>query len=166
MRVNVLSGVVATRSASWPSAFFNSGADSTFQVVLDIAISTTLISYILIFPAVLKLRYSHPDVPRPYVVPFGKAGIWAGTIIITGWIILGSWVAVFPGTIEKLIGVDYGSFKESWGVSRLKFEAYTLGTLGVIVLIGVIGYIAAASTRRETGAQSGPPQEAASTLPA
>jgi glutamate:GABA antiporter len=61
-------------------------------------------------------------------------------------------VAVFPDTIEKVIGVDYGSFKEAWGVSRLKFEAYTLGTLGVIVLVAVIGYVAGAPTRRKSAA--------------
>jgi len=131
-------------------AFFNSGADSTFQVVLDIAISTTLLSYVLIFPAILKLRYSHGDVQRPYTFPFGKIGIWVGTVTVTFFVALGSWVAVFPDTIEKVIGVDYGSFKDAWGVSRLKFEAYTLGTLGVIVLIAVVGYVAGASTRRES----------------
>ena len=57
-------------------------------------------------------------------------------------------MAVFPGTIEPLIGVDYGSFHDAWGVSRLKFEVYTLGTLGVIVLIGVLGYVLGAPTRR------------------
>ena len=68
---------------------------------------------------------------------------------MTFLILLGSWVAVFPGTLEPSVGVDYGSFKDAWGVSRLKFEAYTLGTLGVIVLIGVIGYLAGAPTRRQ-----------------
>jgi amino acid transporter len=157
VRVNVLSGLVSTAFCFVAIAFFNSGADSTFQVVLDIAISTTLLSYILIFPAVLKLRYSHPEVERPYRVPFGAAGIWVATAIVTLWIVLGSWVAVFPGTIEPLIGVDYGSFTDAWGVSRLKFEAYTLGTLGVIVLLGVIGYVAGAPTRRQV---AGAPPEA------
>jgi amino acid transporter len=148
VRVNVLSGIVATVfcvSAVW---FFNSGADSTFQVVLDIAISTTLISYVFIFPAILRLRYTHADVPRPYTFPFGKVGIWVGVSLITFWAALGSWVAVFPGTIEKLIGVDYGSFHDAWGVSRAKFEVYTLGTLLIITLIGVVGYLAGARTRR------------------
>jgi amino acid transporter len=149
VRVNVLSGLVATAFCVSAVAFFDSGANATFQVVLDIAISTTLLSYILIFPAILKLRYSHPDVHRPYVFPFGKPGVWIGTIVITFFVVLGSWVAVFPDTIEKLLGVDYGSFKAAWGVSRLKFEAYTLGTLGVIVLIGILGYIGGAPTRRE-----------------
>jgi glutamate:GABA antiporter len=152
VRVNVLSGIVSTVFCVAAVAFFNSGADSTFQVVLDIAISTTLLSYVMIFPAILKLRYSHGDVPRPYTFPFGKVGVWVGTVVVTFFVVLGSWVAVFPDTIEKLIGVDYGSFKDAWGVSRLKFEAYTLGTLGVIVLIAVIGYIAGAPTRRASTA--------------
>jgi amino acid transporter len=148
VRVNVLSGVVSTAFCVAAVAFFNSGADSTFQVVLDIAISTTLISYVLIFPAILKLRYSHPDVRRPYRLPGGPVAVWVCTAVITFWVVLGSWVAVFPDTIEKVVGVDYGSFKDAWGVSRLKFEVYTLGTLAVVVLIGVIGYFAGAPTRR------------------
>ena len=156
VRVNVLSGLVSTAFCFVAVGFFKSGADSTFQVVLDIAISTTLLSYILIFPAILKLRYSHPNVERPYRVPFGKAGVWGMTAIVTLWIVLGSWVAVFPGSIEPAIGVSYGSFTDSWGVSRLKFEAYTLGTLGVIVLLGIVGYIAGAPTRREIA--GAPPQ--------
>ena len=28
---------------------------------------------------------------------------------------LGAWVAVFPGTLEPLLGVDY-AFVETWGV--------------------------------------------------
>jgi amino acid transporter len=148
VRVNIMSGVVATAFCVVALAFFNDGADSTFGVVLDIALSTTLISYILVFPAILKLRYSHADVHRPYRFPFGTAGIWAGTILVTFFILLGSWAAVFPGTLEPLIGVDYGSFTDAWGVSRLKFEAYALGTLGEIVLLGVAGYVAGAPTRR------------------
>ena len=150
IRVNVMSGIVSTIFCFVAIAFFNNGDDKTFGVVLDIALSTTLISYIMIFPAILKLRYSHGDVHRPYRFPFGKVGIWIGTTVVTFFILLGSWVAVFPDTIEKVLGVPYGSFQETWGVSRLKFEAYALGTLGVIVLIAVFGYFAGAGTRRES----------------
>ena len=146
-----MSGVVATVFCIAALAFFESGTESsnsTFEVVLSIALSTTLISYILVFPAILKLRYSHGDVHRPYRFPFGTVGIWVGTTLVTFFILLGSWAAVFPGTLEPLIGVDYGSFTEEWGVSRLKFEAYALGTLGVIALVAVVGYIAGAPTRR------------------
>ncbi|HWX09950.1 MAG TPA: hypothetical protein VNY33_08225, partial [Gaiellaceae bacterium] len=112
---------------------------SAFTVVLDIAISTTLLSYLWIFPAALKLRYSHPHVTRPFVHPWGMAGIWVSTILVTGWILLGSWVAVFPDTLERLFRVGY-PFKGTWGVSQGLFEGLTLGTLAVIVGIGLIGY--------------------------
>ena len=34
------------------------------------------IMYVLIFAAVIKLRYSRPDQPRPFKIPGGMAGIW------------------------------------------------------------------------------------------
>jgi amino acid transporter len=141
IRVNVLSGLVASVFMIVAIAVFNSGSDSAFQVVLDIAISTTLISYLWIFPAALKLRFTHPEVERPYRVPWGMAGIWTMTVLTTLWIALGSWVAVFPGTIERVVGVDYGSFHDAWGVSRGTFEALTLGALGIIVALGIVGYV-------------------------
>ena len=135
VRVNVLSGIASSVFAI--AAIYllrNHSTASAFQVVLDIAISTTLISYLWIFPAALKLRYSHPHIHRPYVHPWGMAGLWVSTILITGWILLGSWVAVFPDTLERLFGVGY-RFKDSWGVTQGEFEALTLGTLAIIVVI-------------------------------
>jgi amino acid transporter len=153
VRVNVMSGIVATAFCFAAIAFFNSGADSTFQVVLDIAISTTLISYVWIFPAALKLRFTHPEVERPYRVP-GRYGMWIGALLITAWVALGSFVAVFPGVLEKIFGVGY-DFKDNWGVGRGRFEVYTLVSLGVIVLFGVIGYILGSDVRSEAVAHEG-----------
>jgi glutamate:GABA antiporter len=149
VRVNVLSGIVSSAFCIVALAAFNGGANAKFVVVLDIAISTTLLSYLWIFPAVLKLRYSHPHVHRPYVHPWGMTGIWISTILVTGWIALGSWVAVFPDTLERLFGVGYG-FKDSWSVSQATFEALTLGTLAVIVVVGIVGYMAGAGVRAQT----------------
>jgi amino acid transporter len=139
VRVNVMSGVVASIFMIVAVAIFDSGQDAAFYVVLTIAISTTLISYLWIFPTALKLRYSHPHVHRPYVHPWGMPGLWVSTILITGWILLGSWVAVFPNTLERLFGVGY-DFKDSWGVTQGEFEALTLGTLAIILAIALIGY--------------------------
>ncbi len=150
VRVNVMSGI--TSSAFCIAAIYmlrNSSTANAFSVVLDIAISTTLLSYLWIFPAVLKLRYSHPHVHRPYRHPWGTAGIWASTAIVTFWILLGSWVAVFPDTIERLFGVGY-DFKGTWGVGEGEFELLTLATLAIIVGIGVIGFIAAKPVREQT----------------
>jgi amino acid transporter len=149
VRVNVLSGIVSSAFCIVAVAAFHGGADAKFVVVLDIAISTTLLSYLWIFPAALKLRYSHPHVHRPYVHPWGMRGIWISTILVTGWIALGSWVAVFPDTLERLFGVGYG-FKDSWSVGQGTFEVLTLGTLAVIVVIGIAGYMAGAGVRAQT----------------
>ena len=153
VRVNVMSGVVSTAFCFAAIAFFNSGSDSTFQIVLDIAISTTLISYIWIFPAAWKLRHTHPEVPRPYRVP-SRYGMGIGALLITAWVVLGSWVAVFPGTLEKLLNVSYG-FKDNWGVTRTKFEVYTFATLGIILAFAVVGYLAGAGVRRDVVATEG-----------
>ncbi len=146
VRVNVMSGIVSSIFMIVAVAAFNGGQNSKFVVVLDIAISTTLISYLWIFPAAVKLRFSHPHVHRPYRVPFGNAGMVAAGVITTFWVALGSWVAVFPGTLERLFGLSY-DFKDEWGVSRATFEALTLGTLGVILAIALIGYAMSGSVR-------------------
>ncbi|MCW3001212.1 MAG: amino acid permease [Conexibacter sp.] len=148
VRVNTLSGICSTMFMVIAVAAFNGGADSKFAVVLTIAISTTLISYLWIFPAALKLRYSHGHVHRPYRVPGGMKGIWIATALATGWVALGSWVAVFPGTLERLLGLSY-AFKDQWGVGRGTFEALALGTLGVVLAIALVGYALGAKTRRQ-----------------
>ncbi len=155
VRVNVLSGIAS--SAFCIAGIYllrHSSTAHAFTVVLDIAISTTLISYLWIFPSVLKLRYTHPSVPRPYVHPWGMPGLWISTVLVTGWILLGSWVAIFPDTLERVFGVGYG-FKGSWGVNELQFELYTLLTLAIIVAIGLIGYWAGTSVRRDIVASEG-----------
>jgi hypothetical protein len=75
------------------------------------------------------------------------AGAWIAGGLCTFWMLLGSWVAVFPGTIDEYIfGLKY-SVEDSYGVSRTRFEVFTLGTLGIIVAIGVIGYLLGAPVR-------------------
>jgi amino acid transporter len=148
VRVNVMSGVASSIFMILAVAAFNSGADSKFLVVLTIAISTTLISYLWIFPAAVRLRYTHPHVHRPYRVPFGTRGLWIAGALTTFWVALGSWVATFPGTLEKLFGIDY-DFKETWGVSRGTYEALTLGTLAVILAVALIGYALSRSVREQ-----------------
>ena len=149
VRVNVMSGIA---SSIFCIVAINlrkhQSTSAAFTVVLYMAISTTLLSYLWIFPAGLKLRYTHPSVHRPYRFPFGAAGIWVGTTLITLWIALGSFVALFPGMLEKWFNVPY-DFKGNWGLSRAEFEAYTLVTLAVIVLFGVIGYFAGAGVRAQ-----------------
>ena len=149
VRVNILSGIVSTAFMIAAVNLSSGNSGNTFKVVLYLATSTTLLSYLLIFTAALKLRYSYPNVERPYRVPGGMAGMWLVVSLTTGWMALGSWVAIFPGTLERLLGKSY-SIQGAYGVSRMRFEVFTLGTLAIIVLIGVAGYIAGAKVRAET----------------
>ena len=84
---------------------------------------------------------------RPYRIPFGNAGVWICGGLTLAWIVLGSWIAVFPDTIENLVGAGY-NFHDYWGISRMRFEVFTLGTLVVIAVIGIVGYVAGADVRR------------------
>ncbi|WP_353372982.1 APC family permease [Mycobacterium sp.] len=141
VRVNVMSGVVSTIFMIAAEHFATGSNASTFTVVLYLATSTTLLSYLLIFPAIIKLRYSHPDVHRPYRMPFGMAGVWVSGVLCTAWMLLGSWAAVFPGTIDEYVFNLHYSMQDAYGVSRSRFEVFTLGTLGVVVAFGVVGYL-------------------------
>jgi amino acid transporter len=158
-----MSGVVSSIFCISAIAFFDSGANSTFAIVLTIAISTTLISYLWIFTAALKLRYTHPNVQRPYRVP-GKYGMWIASLVITAWVALGSFAGIFPGVLEKIFGVSY-DFGDNWGVTRGRYEAYTFGTLAVILAFGIVGYMAGASVRREVVQAEGDTPEPASPVP-
>ena len=146
VRMNLVSGIVSTIFLLAAMTLVHGTAASVFAVVLTVAISTLLISYVIILPAVIRLRTRHGDVPRPYRVPGGQRVFLVLAGIVLLFVAFGSWVAVFPGTIESLFGIDY-SINEVYGVSRVRFEAFTLGTLAIILVVGVIGYVLAAPVR-------------------
>ena len=70
VRVNVFSGIVATIVVVLAHQISSGDAAKYFDAVLGVTISTTLISYLLIYPALWKLRRSHPATPRPFRMPF------------------------------------------------------------------------------------------------
>lgn len=146
VRVNVLSGVVA--SAFMLAAKLLSGTSAAiFGVVLTISITTFLLSYLLVIPAAVRLRFTHRDVVRPYRAPVSDR-VYAGMgAVCFFWILLGSWVAVFPGTLEAVFSMPY-DFHEIWGVSQAQFEIFTLGTLAALLILGSIGYARGARVRK------------------
>jgi glutamate:GABA antiporter len=148
VRVNVMSGIAATIFMVVAVAAFNGGQDAKFLVVLTIAISTTLISYLWIFPAGWKLRRTHGHVHRPYRVPGGNNGMLVVSVLTTLWVALGSWVAVFPGTLEKAFGLSY-DFRDTWGVAQSTYEELTIGTLAVVLAFALIGYALARDVRAQ-----------------
>lgn len=157
VRVNLLSGSVAT--VFMVAAMQLTGTSSAlFNVVLTIAISTFLLSYLLIVPAAMKLRSSRPDVERPFRAPVGNMGFKALGVLCTAWVLLGSWVAVFPGTLEALLGLKY-DFWKTWHVGRLPFELLTIGTLVVLGALCLVGYLRGAKVRAHKPATTAPESE-------
>jgi amino acid transporter len=147
VRVNLLSGVVGT--VFMLAAMQLSGsAGSVFAVVLTISISTFLLSYLLVIPAAARLRTIDPHRPRPFRVPVSDRGFRAMCALCFAWIVLGSWVAIFPGSLEALFGIDY-PFREIWGVGRTTFEVFTIGTLVALLALGFVGYVLGATVRAQ-----------------
>ncbi|WGL52598.1 APC family permease [Nocardioides sp. BP30] len=139
VRVNLLSGVIASVFCVLATRLISGTTGAIFAVVLTIAITTLLLSYLIILPAVWRLRRTHPDVVRPFRIPGARAGLYLSVGLAFVWVAFGSFVAVFPGVLEHLLGVDY-DFEDTWSVSRLTFETFTIGTLVVVIGIAVLGY--------------------------
>ena len=148
LRVNISSGIIGSLFTVAAMEIVNGSSAAVFQVVLNTAVSTLLFSYLLIVPAILVLRRKYPDRHRPYSVPGGQVGFFVlGTVVLL-FLIVGAMATVAPSVLNNLFGVSY-SFTNSWGVSGLRFELFTLGTLGVVVLIGTIGYLFGGRVRRD-----------------
>lgn len=70
VRVNIFSGIVSTLVFVLAQLITQGDAAKFFGAVLGVTISTTLISYLLIYPALWKLRNTRADEPRPFRMPW------------------------------------------------------------------------------------------------
>src|SRR3954470_21443553 len=143
--VNILSGVFST--IVMVLAFQLTGsADKYFTAVLGLAISTTTISYLVVFPAVIKLRYSHGHVPRPYHVPGGLPGVWLVGVLCTFWSALATVALLYPG-----FGTSHpdSSLPDGWSGQRGAYEVSQFVPLAVLIGLGLVFYALGAKTRRE-----------------
>ena len=95
----------------------------------------------------MKLKRIYPDVPRSYQVPGGSRGFHILGSLVMAYIVIGSIVALFPGTLETALGMEY-DYAEIWGTTQGAVMGFTLGTFAVVVLIGVVGYLGAGKVRK------------------
>lgn len=116
---------------------FSSGKlASFFAVMISLTISTTVIAYLVLIPAVARLRTTYPAVTRPFRVPGGSFGLWASVISTELLCLIALITLIWPGFIDGLFGQRY-SMTAQWSVSRTFYEATTLGTLALIVALAV-----------------------------
>ena len=142
--VNLSSGVVASVMCVLVFLIANGSLGKFFAVMLALTISTTTLSYIFIFPALVVLRRKYPAADRPYRVPGGAAGAWAAVILTEAFVVV---TLVWPGAINGIFGQSY-SVESSWGVSRSFFEWVTMGSLAVMVALGLVFWAFGERTRR------------------
>jgi amino acid transporter len=155
--MNILSGIVATILMF--AAFWITGGNSSryFEAVLGLTISTTTISYLFIFPALIKLRYSRPDVKRPYRVPGGMAGAWICSLVPTFWALVATVFLLWPGLGVNWFGAG-GNPNDSladlsFSHERLQYELSQILPLLVIVAVGVIFYWLGRKARQDVATE-------------
>src|SRR5262249_37893651 len=142
--VNLLSGIFSTIVMILAFQLTTGNSAKYFTVVLSLAISTTTISYLLVFPTLIRLRYTHPHVPRPYRVPGGLAGAWIISILTTGWAALATIVLLYPG-----FGTSHPdqSLPDGFSGQRGAFELSQFIPLGALIALGLLFYALGAPTR-------------------
>ena len=81
-------------------------ANQAFWILSALTVTLLCIVYFLIFAALIKLRYSKPDVPRPFRIPGGMPGIW----IVGGLGLIGVVFAFVVGLLPTQGGMGVLSY--------------------------------------------------------
>jgi glutamate:GABA antiporter len=104
-------------------------------VVLTRSLVLLVLAAMPIFPALLRLRALHPDAPRPFRVPGGRAGAAAASGLATAWCLLAIAAALFPGlgTADPDAALPAGFEGE-----RLAFTLSVLGPLAAVAVTGLL----------------------------
>src|SRR5215469_6720694 len=145
--VNILSGVIASAFVFFVFLITSGSLAHFFAVMIALVISTTSVSYVFVFPALIVLRRRYPNANRPYRVPGGSAGAWIAVIITELFVIVSAITLLWPGAINALFGQSY-SIESSFGVSRVFFESVTLGAFAVMIGVAVLFWAVGSRDRR------------------
>ncbi len=100
---------------------FMPSVEAAFWILTALTAQVYLLMYVIMFVAAIKLRYSRPDVARPYRVPGGNLGMW----LIAG-----------VGALAGIAGIVLGFVPPAgMTVSIVFYEAFLIGGLAIIILI-------------------------------
>ena len=142
--VNVFSGIVATIVVVLAHQISSGDAAKYFNAVLGVTISTTLISYLLIYPALWKLRRSHPDTPRPFKMPAYRPL----TVILMVLVAIASVQLIAPGLGSSWFGADF--IPENWTYAERYTYLWTeLIPVLIFIAVGVLFWWLGRRTRAQ-----------------
>jgi amino acid transporter len=94
-----------------------------FWTIFALSSVIFLLPYLLMFPAVIKLRALHPGRERPYSIPFGKIGLW---------------ITVFCGEFFILIAVFFFFIPPKGTVNVLRYELSLCVGVFVTLAVGLL----------------------------
>ena len=150
VRVNVFSGIVATIVVVLAQQITSGNAAKYFDAVLGVTISTTLISYLLIYPALWKLRRSHPDTPRPFRMPAYRPL----TVILMVLVAIASVQLIAPGLGKSWFGTDF--IPSNWTYAERYTYLWTeLIPVLAFIAVGVLFWWLGRRTRAQAAAPGG-----------
>lgn len=154
--VNALSGIISSIFMILAFQLTNGSTAKYFSAALGLAISTTTIAYLAIFPALYLLRRKLPNVHRPYRVPFGDTGALVISALTFGWAALATAALLWPGlgqsNPDDSLPSGFGAVTSGLGqhaAQRWQYEASQLIPLGLFLAVGVLFYVLGAPTRRQ-----------------
>ncbi len=83
---------------------FLPSVNQAYWILSAMTVELLCIVYVLVFAALIRLRYSQPDTPRPFTIPGGKAGIWVvGGLGLAG-VIFSFIVGLMPPSFFSNVG--------------------------------------------------------------
>jgi amino acid transporter len=143
--VNFMSGIISSLFMILAFYLTSGSTAKYFSAALSLAISTTTIAYLAIFPALYLLRKKLPDVHRPYRVPGGDTGALIISILCFGWSALATVALLWPGLGQSNPDSHLPTGFEG---ERLQFELSQFVPLAIFIGLGVLFYYLGTPTRR------------------
>jgi amino acid transporter len=83
----VATGAIAT-VVLLGAAIFIKSQDSLYFAIFAASSAIFLLPYLLMYPAVIRLRHADPDAPRPFRIPGGKIVLWLCTLLTTAIVLI------------------------------------------------------------------------------
>ncbi len=105
------------------------GVNGSYWMLLSLTSLVYLVMYFFMYAAAIKLRYSQPDVKRPFKIPGGKKGMW----LVSGF----GLIALIFIFILALIPPSQITIT---GLSTLQYLIFMLGGVTFITLVPLIVY--------------------------
>jgi len=155
--VDVVSGAVATVTMFLAYWLSSGNAAKYFSVVLSLAISTSAMAYLAIFPALARLRSSHPHATRPFRIPGGRRVAWVISAMTTLWAMVATVGLLWPGVGSSPAD---SSLPPGWARQRWSFEMTQAIPLAAALAMGTLWYVRGSRTRREREVGGDPVTEA------